>query len=104
MIYGFVANARGAPRVIVLTQEAMAMDHIIARPGIAGVQDLKGKRIGFSGVGSVTHFSALSLARQLGWNPGQEITLVAGSAALDSLEQKKVDAILASAMVIALAP
>jgi NitT/TauT family transport system substrate-binding protein len=104
MIYGFVTNARGAARVIVLTQEAMAMDHIIAKPGIAGIQDLKGKRIGFSGVGSVTHFSALSLARQLGWSPDRDITLMAGSATLDALKQDKVDAILASAMVIALAP
>ena len=91
-------------RIVVLTQEALAMDHIIAKPGIAGVQDLKGKRLGFSGVGSVTHFSALSLARQLGWSPDREITLVAGSATLDALKQDKVDAILASAMVIALAP
>jgi NitT/TauT family transport system substrate-binding protein len=104
MIYGFVANARGAPRVIVLTQEAMAVDHIIAAPGIAVVQDLKGKRIGFSGVGSVTHFSALSLAGRLGWTPGRDVTLVAGSATLDALKQHKVDAILGSAMVIALAP
>jgi len=79
MIYGFVVNARGAARVVVLTQEATAMDHVIARPGIAGIQDLKGKRLGFSGVGSVTHFSALSLARQLGWSTDRDITLVAGS-------------------------
>jgi len=104
MIYGFVANARGAARVIVLTQEATAMDHIIAKPGIAGIQDLKGKRIGFSGVGAVTHFSALSLARQLGWSPDRDMTLVPGSANLDALKQDKVDAILTSAMVIALAP
>jgi len=104
MIHGFVANARGTERVIVLTQEAMAVDHVIAKPGIAGIQDLKFKRIGFSGVGSVTHFSALSLARQLGWSPDREITLVPGSANLDALKQDKVDAILASAMVIALAP
>ena len=104
MIYGFVVNGRGAARVIVLTQEAMAMDHVIAKPGIAGIQDLKGKRIGFSGIGSVTHFSALSLARQLGWSLDREITLVPGSANLDALKQDKVDAILASAMVIALAP
>jgi NitT/TauT family transport system substrate-binding protein len=104
MIYGFVVNGRGAARVIVLTQEAMAMDHVIAKPGIAGIQDLKGKRLGFSGVGSVTHFGALSLAKRLGWSPDGEITLVAGSATLDALKQDKVDAILASAMVIALAP
>ena len=104
MIHGSVTNARGAARVVVLTQEAMVMGHIIAKPGIAGIQDLKGKRIGFTGVGSVTHFSALSLARKLGWSSDREITLVGGSATLDALKQDKVDAILASAMIIALAP
>ena len=104
MINGFVNNSRGEARVIVLTQEDMAVDHVIARPGIARIEDLKGKRLGFSGVGSVTHFSALSLAKRLGWNPDRDITLVGGSATIDALKQDKVDAILGSAMVIALAP
>ena len=97
-----VINRRGKPRVIVLTQEAMAASHVIARPGIASLQDLKGKRLGFSGVGSVTHFNALSLAKQFGWDPDRDITLVAGSANIEALEQDKVDAILTSAMGIAL--
>ena len=104
MINGFVNNSRGEARVIVLTQEDLAVDHVIARPGIARIEDLKGKRLGFSGVGSVTHFSALSLAKRLGWNPDRDITLVGGSATIDALKQDKVDAILGSAMVIALAP
>ena len=103
MIYGSVVNGRPA-RIIVLTQEPMAMDHVIAKPGIGGIQDLKGKRLGFSGVGAVTHFSALALARQLGWTVDRDITLVGGSATLDALKQDKVDAILTSAMVIARAP
>jgi ABC-type nitrate/sulfonate/bicarbonate transport system substrate-binding protein len=102
MIYGVVTNGRPA-RVIVLTQEAAAMDHVIAKPGIAKVQDLKGKRLGFSGPGSVTHFSALSLARQFGWTPDRDITLVSGASRLDSLKEDKVDAVLGSAMVITLA-
>jgi len=104
MIYRFVTNARRGARVIVLTQEGMAVDHVIARPGIAGIQELKGKRIGFSGVGTVTHFNALSLARQLGWTVDREIKLVPGSANLDALKEDKVDAFLGSAMMIALAP
>ena len=103
MIYGSVVNGRPA-RVIVLTQEPMAMDHVIAKPGIGGIRDLKGKRLGFSGVGAVTHFSALALARQLGWTIDRDLTLVGGSATLDALKQDKVDAILTSAMVIARAP
>jgi NitT/TauT family transport system substrate-binding protein len=102
MIYGSVVNGRPA-RVIVLTQEAMAMDHVVAKPGIAGIPDLKGKRLGFSGVGAVTHFGALALAKALGWTVDRDITLVGGSATLDALKQDKVDAVLGSAMVIALA-
>jgi NitT/TauT family transport system substrate-binding protein len=104
MIYGFVVNGRGPARVVVLTQEAMVLGHIVGKPGLSGMQELKGKRIGFSGLGSVTHFSALSLARQLGWTPDRDVTLVAGSATLDALKQDKVDAIITSAMGIALAP
>ena len=104
MIYSFVSRSRTGARVIVLTQEAMVMDHIIGKPGINGIQDLKGKRIGFSGVGAVTHFAALSLARKLGWSPDRDMTLVGGSASLDALKQDRVDAIVTSAMVIALAP
>jgi ABC-type nitrate/sulfonate/bicarbonate transport system substrate-binding protein len=104
MIYGFVVNGRGPARVIVLTQEDQAVDHVIAKPGISRIEDLKGKRLGFSGVGSVTHFSALRLAQQFGWTPDRDITLVGGSATLDALKQDKVDAVLGSAMVIALAP
>jgi len=101
MIYGAVVNGRPA-RVIVLTQEPMAMDHVIARQGISRVQDLKGKRLGFSGAGAVTHFSALALAKELGWAPDRDITLVGGAATIDALKQDKVDAILGSAMIIAL--
>ena len=103
MIYSSVVNGRPA-RVIVLTQEPMAMDHVIARQGINSIEDLKGKRVGFSGVGAVTHFSALALAKRLGWSPDRDVTLVGSSATLDALKQDKVDAILVSAMVIALAP
>jgi NitT/TauT family transport system substrate-binding protein len=102
MIYASVVNGR-LPRVIVLTQEPMAMDHVIAREGVGSIPDLKGKRLGFSGVGAVTHFSAVALARRLGWTPDHDITLVGGAATVDALKQNKVDAILGSAMVIALA-
>jgi ABC-type nitrate/sulfonate/bicarbonate transport system substrate-binding protein len=80
------------------------MGHIVGKAEIAGIQGLKGKRLGFTGVGSVTHFSALSLAKRLGWNPERDITLVAGGARLDALKQNKVDAIVASVMTIALGP
>ena len=102
MIHGFVNGGRPA-RVILLTQEATVTDHIVGKPDIAGLENLKGKRIGYSGVGAVTHFSLLSLCRKLGWNCEKDVTLVGGSATLDALKADKVDAVVTSAMVIALA-
>lgn len=104
MINSTIRNGRGVSRVIVLTQEAWVEDHIIGKPSLGSIQDLKGKRLGYSGVGAVTHFAALSLARKLGWDAQHDLTLVQGSATLDALKQDKVDAIITSAMVIALAP
>ena len=103
MIYGFVRNAgRGEGRRPDPGADRDGSPH--RQAGYPGIQDLKGKRIGFSGVGAVTHFAALSLAKKLGWDPDRDVTLVAGSATLDALKADKVDAILASAMGIALAP
>jgi len=42
---------------------------IVSRAEITSPEQLKGKRIGYSGVGAVTHFVALSFAEHMGWNP-----------------------------------
>jgi len=86
-------------RIIVSTTEGIVRDHLIAVPGITGIQDLKGKRIGVSAFGAVVHYSSLALAKKLGWDLQKDIVLVTGSANLNALRTGKADAVLASALV-----
>jgi len=103
MIYR-VANDHGVHRVVLATTESTIKDHIIASPSITKVEDLKGKRLGYSVPGAVTHVGALGFAKKMGWEPGKDITLVGNGNALNPLKEGREDAFLGSAMVIALAP
>jgi TRAP-type uncharacterized transport system substrate-binding protein len=103
MIYR-VANDRARfHRIVLMTTESIIRDHIIAAPGIKSVQDLKGKRLGYSVPGAVTHVGAVGFAKKMGWEPGKDITLVGGGNALNPLSEGKEDALLASGMLFAMA-
>lgn len=67
---------------------------IIARPGIDSLEDLKGKRIGYSGVGAVTHFLAVSIAEKLGWDPNLDWSMMGDALGVEALEKGYVDAIV----------
>src|ERR1043165_3390976 len=68
MIYR-VANGSGLHRIVIATTESIIRDHIIASANIKSVEDLKGKRLGYSVPGAVTHVGALGFAKTLGWEP-----------------------------------
>jgi NitT/TauT family transport system substrate-binding protein len=105
MIYRVVNDpARAIDRVLIATTESIIRDHIIATPAIAKVEDLKGKRLGYSVPGAVTHVGALSFAKHMGWVPGRDITLVGSGNALNPLKEGREDALLGSAMLFAMAP
>ncbi len=104
MIYRLAHDPRAAHRVLLATTESMIKDHVIASPAITKVEDLKGKRLGYSVPGAVTHVGALGFAKKMGWEPGKDITLVGNGNALNPLKEGREDALLGSAMVIALAP
>src|SRR5690242_14043838 len=59
MIYRVANDPRGIHRVVLATTESTIKDHIIASPSITKVEDLKGKRLGYSVPGAVTHVGAL---------------------------------------------
>jgi len=104
MIYRVANDPRGIHRVLLATTESTIKDHIIASPSIAKVEDLKGKRLGYSVPGAVTHVGALGFAKKMGWVPGRDITLVGNGNALNPLKEGREDALLGSAMLIAMAP
>jgi NitT/TauT family transport system substrate-binding protein len=103
MIYRAV-NSGGLHRVIIATHEGVAKSHIIGPPSLGSAAALKGKRIGYSGTGTVTHFGLLSFVRKMGWDPQHDVTLVEGASSLNAIADGKVDAAMASVMLVALAP
>lgn len=103
MIYRAV-NSGGIHRVILATHEAVVKSHIIGAASITSVEALKGRRIGYSGTGTVTHFGLLSFVRRMGWDPERDVMLVERGSSLDAVTESKVDAAMASVMLVARAP
>jgi NitT/TauT family transport system substrate-binding protein len=99
MIYRVGTDPKALHRIVLTTTESIIRDHIIAAPGIKSVQDLKGKRLGYSVPGAVTHVGAVGFARKMGWEPGKDITLVGGGNAINPLLEGKEDALLGSGML-----
>ncbi len=94
----------GIDRVVIATQEAVVKSHIIAKPDIRSIEDLRGKRLGYSSTGTVTHVGLLSFAMVMGWSPGNDIMLVDRANTIGAILENRVDATMASAMLVALAP
>lgn len=92
-------SARAPNRVIVASTDNTVRWHIIAQPEIQRLEDLKGKRIGFSGYGSMTNFMARSFALRMGWDPDQDISLMADALAVDTLRDRKIDAFIGDEVV-----
>lgn len=90
----FTTNARAVNRIIVASTDNTVRWHLIARPEIKTLADLKGKRIGYSEYGAMTHFMALSFAKKMAWDPEQDISLMSGALAVDTLKNGKVDAFI----------
>ena len=99
MIVNFTRSARATDRVIIATFESQVRDHIIASEAIKSPADLKGKRLGFTDDGAVTHFAAISFAKAMGWDPNQDISLIGNANAPEAIKDGKVDAFIGSALV-----
>ncbi len=68
---------------------------IASRPEITSPGQLKGKRIGYSGYGAVTHFIAVSFAEAMGWDPTLDWSMMANALGVEALQEGHVDAIIA---------
>ncbi|MDA2934655.1 ABC transporter substrate-binding protein [Acidobacteria bacterium AH-259-D05] len=90
-------------RVILATTDHVVRWHIVAREGINTLQDLKGKRIGYSGVGACSHYIALLLAQRMGWDPVQDLALLGGDYSVNPLKKGWVDAFIAYEIPFAMA-
>lgn len=68
---------------------------IVSRSDIGSAEELKGKRIGFSGVGAVTHFVAISFAQHMGWDPNLDWSMLGNGLGVEALQKGYVDAFIA---------
>jgi NitT/TauT family transport system substrate-binding protein len=89
------ANLAGYDLVLIATIENKFYQLVFVRPGIASLDQLKGKKLGISGFGSITHYCALILLKHLNLEPNKDVTLVPGgpdAERLGAMVAGKIDA------------
>jgi NitT/TauT family transport system substrate-binding protein len=96
LINSMTTDARATQRVILATTDSEAGFHVVSNKAVTSIDDLKGKRLGFSTPGSVSHLIALALLRQKGWTPDRDISLISEGADYSALKAGRVDAFIAS--------
>ena len=103
LIVSMTSDARTTERVIIATTDSSAQFHVIASKDLRSVDDLKGKRLGYSVYGSVSHLMALALLRQKHWSPDDDISLISEGMAYPALKAGKVDAFIGSSIYFTMA-
>lgn len=86
-----------APRTRMLAStDCTLRSHFVARHGITSLEELKGKRIGVTGlIHNITGFAVLELAARMGWDPTHDISIVLNGDQVRLLRDGRVDAIVA---------
>jgi ABC-type nitrate/sulfonate/bicarbonate transport system substrate-binding protein len=69
------ARMKGAPTVVIGFFAAKPMDFLVGAKGIASAKDLKGKIVGISAIGSVTHLLTLRVLEGIGLDPATDVTI-----------------------------
>ena len=103
LIVRMTSDARAVNRVILLTFEDTSKFHIISKKELNSLDDLKGKRLGYSSYGAVSHLMALALLKQKGWSAEDDISLISEGMAYDALKKDKVDAFIGSEIYYSMA-
>ncbi len=94
-VVGMVNNLDHPRFTLLASTDCIVRSHIIARHGIEGLEELKGKRIGVTGLmHNITGYVALELADRMGWDPVHDISIILNGADIESLREGRVDAIV----------
>jgi len=94
-IVGLTTRAGRWDPMILGSTHLISRWRIVSHPDITSPDQLKGKRIGYSGYGAVTHFVAISFAEAMGWDPNLDWSMIADGLGVDALQQGHVDAFVA---------
>src|ERR1043166_1028148 len=69
------ARMQGVPAVVVGFYAARPMDFLVGAKGITAARDLKGKTVGISAPGSVTHLLTVRVLQGIGLDPATEVKI-----------------------------
>jgi NitT/TauT family transport system substrate-binding protein len=69
------ARMKGAPTIVIGFFAAKPMDFLVGAKGIASAKDLKGKVVGISSAGSVTHLLTLRVLEGIGLDPATDVII-----------------------------
>jgi NitT/TauT family transport system substrate-binding protein len=93
------ADLAGADMAILAHTMPAVVHALMVRPEIKRPEDLKGKKIGVSSLGSLTDFLVRSIAKKKGLNPDRDITLIStGGSDTERVMALKAGSVEASAM------
>ena len=89
------AGLQGHDVVLIASSENAYNYSVVARPGIAKIEQLKGKRLGVSGFGSASYNASLILLKKFNLDPTKDVALVVAgptSDRLSAVEAGRIDA------------
>ena len=101
LIYRMVTEAKFPAMIALAGGDCFARFHIIGRPGLERLEDLKGKRLGITRQRATTGYVARLLARRMGWHPTLDISILDEGHDAESLKNQQVDAVVANDRVFA---
>jgi len=89
------AGLQGHDVVLIASSEDAYNYSVVARPGIAKIEQLKGKKLGVSGFGSASHNAVLILLRRFNLEPNKDVAVVVAGATMErlaGLDSGRIDA------------
>jgi len=98
------ANLTGYNLVLVISMENKFYQLVFVRPGITSLEQLKGKKLGISGFGSITHYAAQILLKHLNFEVNKDVVLVPGGPDAERLGAMSAGTIDASFFNLSTAP
>jgi len=98
------ANLTGYNLVLIASMENKFYQLVFVRPGITSLEQLKGKKLGISGFGSITHYAAQILLKHLNLEVNKDVTLVPGGPDAERLGAMSAGSVDASFFNLSTAP
>jgi NitT/TauT family transport system substrate-binding protein len=89
------AGLQGHDVVLIASSESAYNYSVVARPGMAKVEQLRGKRLGVSGFGSASHNAALILFKKFNLEPNKDVAVVVAGPTMErraAVDAGRIDA------------